>query len=133
MTASAIQVLREIDKLDKIGIDGVCAMLGDGKYDASGAFNRGAGLDKIQVAMIRFFLENTKAQGGNEGTLKATEKALSHLSTVRRRIDLIVIMEEHIVDKKNRPNRMGCVAGNASQCRRIVGWQRQAGECRMGA
>jgi hypothetical protein len=25
-----LQVLREIDKFDKIGLDGVCAMLGDG-------------------------------------------------------------------------------------------------------
>jgi histidyl-tRNA synthetase len=37
-------VLRAIDKLDRLGLDGVRALLGEGRKDESGDFTKGAGL-----------------------------------------------------------------------------------------
>ena len=38
-------MLRAIDKLDRLGPDGVRALLGAGRKDESGDFTKGAGLD----------------------------------------------------------------------------------------
>lgn len=50
-----LTVLRAIDKLDRLGVDGVRDMLGRGRLDPSGAFNYGAMLTKDQAdAVIGF-------------------------------------------------------------------------------
>ncbi len=40
-----LTILRAMDKLDRLGIDGVQALLGEGRKDESGDFTKGAGLD----------------------------------------------------------------------------------------
>ena len=45
-----LAVLRAIDKLDRLGIEGVRELLGPGREDESGDFTKGAGLDPHQVA-----------------------------------------------------------------------------------
>jgi histidyl-tRNA synthetase len=55
--ARALIVLRAIDKLDRLGIDGVMQLLGDGRKDESGEFTPGAKLSPEQVAPVRRFLE----------------------------------------------------------------------------
>ena len=40
-----LTVLRAIDKLDRLGVDGVKLLLGEGRKDESGDFTKGAGLD----------------------------------------------------------------------------------------
>jgi histidyl-tRNA synthetase len=48
-------VLRAIDKLDRLGPEGVRALLGEGRKDESGDFTSGAGLEKSQIeALMRF-------------------------------------------------------------------------------
>jgi len=48
-------VLRAIDKFDRLGAEGVRALLGEGRKDESGDFTRGAGLGETQIAtMMRF-------------------------------------------------------------------------------
>ncbi|RWD30767.1 histidine--tRNA ligase [Mesorhizobium sp.] len=47
-----LTVLRAIDKLDKLGIEGVRLLLGTGRKDESGDFTKGAGLDKVQAEAI---------------------------------------------------------------------------------
>jgi len=42
-------VLRAIDKLDRLGIEGVIQLLGAGREDESGDFTKGAGLDQSQI------------------------------------------------------------------------------------
>ncbi len=52
-------VLRAIDKLDRLGPDGVRALLGEGRKDESGDFTRGAGLNEAQVDVVmKFVLAN---------------------------------------------------------------------------
>ena len=45
-------VLRAIDKLDRLGADGVAALLGAGRKDESGDFTKGAGLNAEQVERV---------------------------------------------------------------------------------
>ena len=50
-------VLRAIDKLDRLGIEGVRALLGEGRKDESGDFTKGAGLDVKQADTIIGFMQ----------------------------------------------------------------------------
>jgi histidyl-tRNA synthetase len=50
-------VLRAIDKLDRLGVEGVRALLGAGRKDESGDFTKGAGLDHGVIAMILAFAQ----------------------------------------------------------------------------
>lgn len=49
-------VLRAIDKLDRLGVEGVRALLGEGRKDESGDFTKGAGLGDGAVHVIMDFL-----------------------------------------------------------------------------
>ena len=49
-------VLRAIDKLDRLGVDGVTALLGEGRKDESGDFTKGAGLSPDQAQRILAFV-----------------------------------------------------------------------------
>lgn len=70
-------VLRAIDKLDRLGRDGVRQLLGPGRKDESGDFTKGAGLDDRQIdrveayftangmsAMLASFSESALARDG---------------------------------------------------------------------
>ncbi|MGJ5621184.1 histidine--tRNA ligase [Sulfitobacter sp. MF3-043] len=50
-------VLRAIDKLDRLGPEGVRALLGEGRKDESGDFTGGAGLGEEQAEMVINFIE----------------------------------------------------------------------------
>ncbi|WP_114964795.1 histidine--tRNA ligase [Alkalilacustris brevis] len=49
-------VLRAIDKLDRLGEDGVRALLGEGRKDESGDFTKGAGLGAEQAEVVMGFM-----------------------------------------------------------------------------
>lgn len=49
-------VLRAIDKLDRLGVEGVKQLLGKGRKDESGDFTKGAGLSSAAVAQILDFV-----------------------------------------------------------------------------
>ena len=57
-------VLRAIDKLDRLGPDGVRALLGDGRKDASGDFTKGAGLGADQAEIVMGFMAAQRDSGG---------------------------------------------------------------------
>jgi histidyl-tRNA synthetase len=50
-------VLRAVDKLDRLGPDGVTALLGPGRRDESGAFTAGAGLSPAATDAVLAFLD----------------------------------------------------------------------------
>jgi histidyl-tRNA synthetase len=50
--ARRLTVLRAIDKLDRLGLDGVRQLLGEGRKDESGDFTRGAGLAEHQSSRL---------------------------------------------------------------------------------
>jgi histidyl-tRNA synthetase len=64
-----LTVLRAIDKLDRLGIEGVKSLLGPGRKDESGDFTRGAGLDDPAIDRV---LAAISAQSGDAGVVLAT-------------------------------------------------------------
>ncbi len=56
-------VLRAIDKLDRLGPDGVRALLGEGRKDESGDFTRGAGLSEAQADVVMGFMDARREDG----------------------------------------------------------------------
>ncbi len=56
-------VLRAIDKLDRLGADGVRALLGEGRRDASGDFTKGALLGAEQVDLVMGFMAAKRPTG----------------------------------------------------------------------
>ena len=56
-TSSRLAVLRSVDKLDRLGIEGVSMLLGlQGRLDESGAFTKGVGLNAKAVETVMGFL-----------------------------------------------------------------------------
>jgi histidyl-tRNA synthetase len=53
-------VLRAIDKFDRLGIEGVKELLGDGRKDESGDFSKGAELSSEQIGIIIGFVKAKK-------------------------------------------------------------------------
>ncbi|MBU1838129.1 MAG: histidine--tRNA ligase [Alphaproteobacteria bacterium] len=56
-------VLRAIDKLDRLGVDGVRALLGEGRKDESGDFTKGAGLDDAAADVVVGFMDAGRETG----------------------------------------------------------------------
>jgi histidyl-tRNA synthetase len=59
-----LTVLRAIDKLDRLGIEGIKALLGPGRKDESGDFTKGAGLGDAAIDRV---LAAISAQAGDTG------------------------------------------------------------------
>ncbi len=84
-----LTVLRAIDKLDRLGPDGVAALLGTGRKDESGDFTRGAGLADDAIRRVLSF---TEAGGSSAGeTLGALR---SVVGTSERGLEGIAELEE---------------------------------------
>ncbi len=56
-------VMRAVDKLDRLGLDGVRALLGEGRKDESGDFTKGAGLADEQASLIVEFMGARRDDG----------------------------------------------------------------------
>jgi histidyl-tRNA synthetase len=70
-----LTVLRAIDKLDKVGLDGVRDLLGKGRMDESGDFTKGAGLTAEQADKV--LLLTTATDSGPAEKLRAMKAAVS--------------------------------------------------------
>jgi histidyl-tRNA synthetase len=64
-----LAVLRAVDKLDRLGPDGVRLLLGEGRLDESGAFTKGAGLNAAAAERVLAF--TAAGVGGRTTTLDA--------------------------------------------------------------
>jgi histidyl-tRNA synthetase len=60
-TDASLHILRSIDKLDRVGLDGVKELLGPGRRDESGDFTRGVGLSAAQIDVVLGYL-STQAE-----------------------------------------------------------------------
>jgi histidyl-tRNA synthetase len=123
--------MRAIDKLDRLGIEGVKMLLGKGRKDESGDFTKGAELSDSQIAGIVAAITGTSGQADNAGT--PGEAELSEIARLvhaagcddRVRIDKTVVrgleyytgpvyegeLTFEIKDEKGRPVRFGSVGG----------------------
>lgn len=67
-----LTVMRAIDKLDRVGVDGVAALLGKGRKDESGDFTSGAQLDATAVQKVIDFV--TLPTDSRAGVLAGLER-----------------------------------------------------------
>src|SRR5215469_3552265 len=67
-----LTVMRAIDKLDRLGIEGVKQLLGDGRKDESGDFTKGAGLKEADIALVVGSVE----QGANPADPRLLESKI---------------------------------------------------------
>jgi histidyl-tRNA synthetase len=63
-----LTVLRAIDKLDRLGPNGVRALLGEGRKDESGDFTKGAGLASAAIEKVLDFTEGKPIEGSATAT-----------------------------------------------------------------
>ncbi|MFA5956617.1 histidine--tRNA ligase [Hyphomicrobium sp.] len=66
-----LTILRAVDKLDRLGIEGVAALLGKGRKDESGDFTKGADLTPAQTMEVIGFLEKPMAQNADNPGFKS--------------------------------------------------------------
>ena len=132
-----LAVLRAIDKLDRLGLDGVRALLGEGRKDESGDFTKGAGLKPKQIAPILSMIDPGQGNDRNDlgGSRSASgEAGLAETEEIRRlvaaagysdriKIDRTVVrgleyytgpvieadLTAPITDDKGQPIRLGSV------------------------
>ena len=125
-----LTTMRAVDKLDRLGIDGVRMLLGKGRKDESGDFTKGAELTDTQIAGIVDAIDGApKATGG----ATAGDQELAEIASLvnaagygdRVRIDKTVVrgleyytgpvyeveLTFEIKDEKGRPVRFGSVGG----------------------
>ena len=86
-------VLRAIDKLDRLGVDGVRSLLGKGRKDESGDFTKGAELSSEQIARVLAFIAPGTASNDPDALLASIAKAVAGSATGEAGIeDLRAIM-----------------------------------------
>ena len=99
-------VLRAIDKLDRLGPEGVRLLLGPGRKDESGDFTKGAGLDEAQIARVMAFsaakADSTAATLANlkavvEGSDRGTE-GVDELGEIARLIEAAGMSDRVAID-----------------------------------
>ena len=84
--------LRAIDKLDRVGIDGVRYLLGKGRKDKSGDFTKGAELEEYQIKEIISFLNIKNLSENNYENIK---KIAEGNQTIQEGIAEMQLMEKY--------------------------------------
>jgi histidyl-tRNA synthetase len=79
-----LTVLRAIDKLDRLGLEGVCALLGPGRKDDSGDFTKGAGLPGPAIDRIINFTGWPGDPSGATSKLSANEVTIANFEDAVR-------------------------------------------------
>jgi histidyl-tRNA synthetase len=127
-----LTTMRAIDKLDRLGIDGVRMLLGKGRKDESGDFTKGADLTDPQIAGVVAAITG-KGDASSSMPIIAGEQELAEIAALvnaggygdRVRIDKTVVrgleyytgpvfeveLTFEIKDEKGRPVRFGSVGG----------------------
>jgi histidyl-tRNA synthetase len=72
--AQRLIVLRALDKMDRLGSEGVALLLGEGREDESGDFTKGAGLNAASIDLLLSFASAGK------GTRSETLDSLSNIA-----------------------------------------------------
>ena len=102
--SARLTVLRALDKLDRLGIEGVDALLGEGREDESGDFTKGAGLDAASRKAVLAFAEagagsraevlsNLEKVAGNG---KGGAEGLAELEEIARALEAFGVPEDHV-------------------------------------
>ena len=85
-----LTILRAMDKYDRLGLDGVTALLGEGRKDDSGDFTKGAGLDAGQIETVAAMV--SIAADNRADTLKAMAALVGETESGKQGLDELVTM-----------------------------------------
>ncbi len=97
-------VLRAVDKLDRLGEDGVRALLGEGRKDESGDFTEGAGLSADAAEVVIAFMQ---ARGADAGATVANLRGLVERSeTGHQGVDELEQIGELVTAQGYGPDRI---------------------------
>jgi len=77
-----LMVLRAVDKLDRLGLDGVADLLGAGRKDESGDFTRGAGLNADQSRQVFYGIRSGLAGTVDGPGAAIREEGIRELSNI---------------------------------------------------
>ena len=102
-----LTALRAVDKFDRLGWEGVAALLGEGRLDDSGDYTKGARLPSGVIATIEGLLSSVAAEGATRaGTLDAVarvgglgeigEAALSELAAIDAALNAMKVSQEAV-------------------------------------
>ncbi len=97
-------VLRAMDKLDRLGVNGVTQLLGEGRKDESGAYTEGAKLSDSQIGRVMNFMAASADTNGQTcdqlsnliGSSPSGEKGVSALSEMARQLTALGMSDSHI-------------------------------------
>lgn len=87
-----LQVLRSIDKLDRLGADGVAALLGEGRKDDSGAYTEGAKLDASAIKAVLGF--TTASDTDRSDTLRTLEALMGSSSQGQAGVEELKLIDD---------------------------------------
>lgn len=93
--AVCLNILRCIDKLDRLGLSGVRELLGKGRKDESGAFIRGVGLEPEQIALVMRYLELPHER--RDALLTALEAFVGSTASGREGVDELTEIHAFLV------------------------------------
>ncbi|MDX2233862.1 MAG: histidine--tRNA ligase [Hyphomonadaceae bacterium] len=87
-------VLRAVDKLDRLGIEGVRLLLGDGRKDESGDFTKGAGLAPAAADRVLAFVQAGRSRRSEtlaalEAVVGGAEEGVAGLKELAAIVDVI--------------------------------------------
>ena len=85
-----LTILRAMDKFDRLGLDGVRALLGEGRKDDSGDFTKGAGLDAAQIETVAAMV--SIAADNRTDTLKAMAELVGETESGKQGLEELVTM-----------------------------------------
>ena len=102
-----LTALRAIDKFDRLGWEGVAALLGEGRLDESGDYTKGARLPSGVIATIEGFLSSVATEGLTRGeTLDAVarvgglgeigEAALGELAAIDAALNAMKVSQDAV-------------------------------------
>jgi histidyl-tRNA synthetase len=100
-----LAVLRAVDKLDRLGSEGVTALLGVGRRDESGAFTTGAGLGAAAIDSVLAFVEAGRETRGATldrlsqviGGSAEGDEGLGELSRISEALSRMAVGEDQAV------------------------------------
>jgi histidyl-tRNA synthetase len=114
-----LAVLRAIDKYDRLGSDGVRALLGAGRKDESGDYTKGAGLDDAQIKRIMVFVAlQEMTLLGDVTNLSSRERAAA--GTVHEFVSEDGVVAHHVESNSATVEQLGVHFGNNMSSRNAI-------------
>ena len=99
-----LQVLRAIDKLDRLGADGVEALLGEGRLDDSGAYTEGAKLNASGIKAVLGF--TTASDDDRLATISTLEKLVGQSEQGRSGVEELAQIDNILTSVGFGPDRV---------------------------